>query len=123
MGPHDVPLERFVSHFLFDVPFPSPSRPRILLQLSGEERIPLFQPEELPLPRSGASFKNLLTNLGPDNCLLVLLLVLTEQKILIHRYVGNRSNLVKHFTTFCNLISDYFRAVSVPTSSRPSPRP
>lgn len=84
MGPHDVPLERFISHFLFDVPFPSPSRPRILLQLSGEENIALFQPEELPLPRSGASFIQLLTNLGPDNCLLVLLLCLTEQKILIH---------------------------------------
>jgi hypothetical protein len=84
MGPHDVPLERFISHFLYDVPFPSPSRPRILLQLSPEERIALFQPEELPLPRSGASFRNLLTNLGPENCLLVLLLVLTEQKILLH---------------------------------------
>ena len=44
-----------------------------------------FQPSELPLPRSGASFKDLLSNLGPDNCLLVLLLVLTEQKILVRR--------------------------------------
>lgn len=33
MGPFDVPLERFVSHFLFDVPFPSPERPRILVHL------------------------------------------------------------------------------------------
>ena len=86
MGPHDVPLERFVSHFLHDVPFPSVERPRILLQLSpSDERIALFQPGELPLPRSGASFKDLLLNLGPDNCLLVLLLVLTEQKILVRR--------------------------------------
>ena len=87
MGPHDTPLERFVSHFLHDVPFPSPERPRILLQLSTSERIALFQPGELPLPRSGASFKDLLINLGPDNCLLVLLLVLTEQKILVRRSV------------------------------------
>ena len=57
MGPFDVPLERFISHFLYDVPFPSPERPRILVQLSADEKIALFQPEELPLPRSGASFR------------------------------------------------------------------
>ena len=57
MGPFDVPLERFISHFLHDVPFPSPERPRILVQLSADEKIALFQPEELPLPRSGASFR------------------------------------------------------------------
>lgn len=84
MGPYDIPLERFISHFLFDVPFPSPERPRILVQLSSVENIALFQPEELHLPRSGASFRQLLCNLGPDNCLLVLLLALTEQNILIH---------------------------------------
>jgi hypothetical protein len=61
MGPHDVPLERFISHFLYDVPFPSPERPRILVQLSPEENIALFQPVELPLPRSGASFRNLVS--------------------------------------------------------------
>ncbi len=84
MGPHDVPLERYVAHFLHDIPFPSPARPRILLQLDSHERIALSQPEELPLPRCGASFRNLLMNLGPDNCLQVLLLALTEQKILLH---------------------------------------
>ena len=71
------------------MPFPSPERPRILVQLSPEEKIALFQPEELPLPRSGASFRHFLANLGPENCLTVLLLALTEQTILIHsfRYV------------------------------------
>lgn len=43
-----------------------------------------MQPEDLPLPRSAASFKQLLLNLGSENCLQVLLLMLTEQKILIH---------------------------------------
>jgi hypothetical protein len=28
MGPFDVPIERFIAHFLYDVPFPSPARPR-----------------------------------------------------------------------------------------------
>lgn len=33
---------------------------------------------------SGAGFRQLLTNLGPDDCLTVLLLALTEQKLLVH---------------------------------------
>ena len=33
---------------------------------------------------SGASFRLLVNNLGADNCLMILLLVLTEQKLLIH---------------------------------------
>uniref|UniRef100_W4VRF4 Putative calmodulin-binding protein crag n=1 Tax=Corethrella appendiculata TaxID=1370023 RepID=W4VRF4_9DIPT len=79
----NVPIERYITHLLDEVPFPTPS---ILLQLtpSSNERILLTQPEDSPLPRSGAGFKQLLANLGPENCLHVLLLVLTEQKILIH---------------------------------------
>ncbi|XP_039291612.1 DENN domain-containing protein Crag isoform X2 [Nilaparvata lugens] len=79
-----VPIERYISHVLDDVPFPSPHRPRILLQLSAETRLILTQPEDLPLPRSGASFRQLLLNLGADNCLLLLLCALTEQKLLVH---------------------------------------
>ncbi|XP_059619595.1 DENN domain-containing protein Crag isoform X1 [Phlebotomus argentipes] len=78
-----VPIERYITQLLDEVPFPSPS---ILLQLStvSNDRILLTQPEDSPLPRSGAGFRQLLANLGPENCLHVLLLVLTEQKILIH---------------------------------------
>ncbi|XP_046401074.1 DENN domain-containing protein Crag isoform X3 [Ischnura elegans] len=83
-GPHTVPIERHISHFLEDIPFPSPQRPGILIQLSAVDTIMLIQPEDLPLPRSGASFKQMLMNLGPDNCLLVLLCALTEQKLLVH---------------------------------------
>uniref|UniRef100_A0A182PR40 UDENN domain-containing protein n=1 Tax=Anopheles epiroticus TaxID=199890 RepID=A0A182PR40_9DIPT len=78
-----VPIERYITHLLDEVPFPSPS---ILLQLStlSNNRILLTLPEDSPLPRSGAGFRQLLSNLGPENCLHVLLLVLTEQKLLIH---------------------------------------
>ncbi|XP_066582259.1 DENN domain-containing protein Crag isoform X2 [Prorops nasuta] len=86
--PQNVPIEKFISYFLYDIPFPSPQRPRILVQLSAnnnhKDRLILTQPEDLALPRSGASFKQLLINLGSDNCLLILLLILTEQKILVH---------------------------------------
>uniref|UniRef100_A0A1A9ZC55 UDENN domain-containing protein n=1 Tax=Glossina pallidipes TaxID=7398 RepID=A0A1A9ZC55_GLOPL len=78
-----VPIERYITQLLDEVPFPSPS---IHLQLSSEsnDRILLTQPEDSPLPRSGAGFHMLLQNLGTENCLHVLLLALTEQKILIH---------------------------------------
>lgn len=78
-----VPIERYITQLLDEVPFPAPS---IMLQLSTEsnDRIILMQPEDSPLPRSGAGFRHMLSNLGPENCLHVLLLVLTEQKILIH---------------------------------------
>lgn len=82
--PQNVPIEKYIAYFLYDIPFPSPQRPRILVQLSSKDRLILTQPEDLALPRSGASFRQLLTNLGPDNCLLILLLILTEQKILVH---------------------------------------
>lgn len=81
--PLPIPIERYITHLLDEVPFPSPS---ILLQLStaSNDRILLTQPEDSPLPRSGAGFRHLLSNLGAENCLHVLVLVLTEQKILIH---------------------------------------
>lgn len=70
--PHTVPIERlvvgelffprentnfflvcfrYISHFLENVPFPSPQRPRILVQLSARDKVILSQPEDLPLPR------------------------------------------------------------------------
>ncbi|CAH2049264.1 unnamed protein product, partial [Iphiclides podalirius] len=82
--PLNVPIERYVTHLLEEVPFPEP---RILLQLSAtraHERVIVTRRDEQPLVRSGAGFRQLLLNLGPDNCLLLLALAITEQKILIH---------------------------------------
>ncbi|XP_013140292.1 PREDICTED: DENN domain-containing protein 4C [Papilio polytes] len=82
--PLHIPIERYVTHLLEEVPFPEP---RILLQLSAthaHERVIVTRRDEQPLARSGAGFRQLLLNLGPDNCLLLLALAITEQKILIH---------------------------------------
>lgn len=78
-----IPVERYVTQLLDETPFPSPS---ILLHLSLEstDRILLTQPEDSPLPRSGAGFTSFLNTLQTENCLQILLLALTEQKILIH---------------------------------------
>ncbi|XP_037788066.1 DENN domain-containing protein Crag-like isoform X5 [Penaeus monodon] len=83
-GPHLVPIERYVHHFVECVPFPSARKPRILIQLDAKERISLAQPEDLPINLSGAKFRQLVMTLRPEGCLLVLLFALTEQKILLH---------------------------------------
>ena len=86
-NPLPIPLEMFISHFMLEVPFPSSQRPKILVQLisTSDETVLISQPpEDMPLPLSGASFCQMLRNLGPDNCLNVLLLLLSEQKILLH---------------------------------------
>ncbi|KAM9310170.1 DENN domain-containing protein 4B isoform 1-T2 [Pholidichthys leucotaenia] len=83
-GPHVLPIEKHVSSFMHNVPFPSPQRPRILVQLSPYDNLLLCQPVSSPLPLSGASFLKLLQNLGPENSCTLLLAVLTEQKLLLH---------------------------------------
>ncbi|KAJ8718534.1 hypothetical protein PYW08_002771 [Mythimna loreyi] len=82
--PLNIPIERYITHLIEEVPFPEP---RILLQLSPtnqHDRVIVTRRDDQPLVRSGASFRQLLLNLGPDNCLLVLALAITEQKVLIH---------------------------------------
>ncbi|XP_012668461.2 DENN domain-containing protein 4B [Otolemur garnettii] len=83
-GPHRLPLEAHISHFIHNVPFPSPQRPRILVQMSPYDNLLLCQPVSSPLPLSGASFLQLLQSLGPELAVTLLLAVLTEHKLLIH---------------------------------------
>ncbi|XP_078108122.1 DENN domain-containing protein 4B isoform X2 [Sander vitreus] len=83
-GPHVLPLEKHISSFMHNVPFPSPQRPRILVQLSLHDKLLLCQPVSSPLPLSGASFLKLLQNLGPENACTLLLAVLAESKLLLH---------------------------------------
>uniref|UniRef100_A0A8C3TIR3 DENN domain containing 4C n=1 Tax=Chelydra serpentina TaxID=8475 RepID=A0A8C3TIR3_CHESE len=83
-GPHPLPIEKHISHFMHNIPFPSPQRPRILVQLSAHDALILSQPVSTPLPLSGANFSTLLMNLGPENSATLLLFVLLEGKILLH---------------------------------------
>ncbi|XP_031337524.1 DENN domain-containing protein Crag-like isoform X3 [Photinus pyralis] len=84
--PQTIPIEHYIVQLIDEVPFPAP---RTLLHLSSNisqqsERIIMMQPEDSPFPHSAAGFRELLLNLGSENSLLILLLALTEQKILIH---------------------------------------
>ncbi|KAK2860551.1 hypothetical protein Q7C36_004717 [Tachysurus vachellii] len=79
-----LPIEKHISHFMHTVPFPSPQRPRILVQLSAQNSLMLSQPVCTPLPLSGADYSTLLANLGPENCVTLLHFILLESKILLH---------------------------------------
>nr|XP_046236912.1 DENN domain-containing protein 4C isoform X2 [Scatophagus argus] len=83
-GPHPLPIEKHISHFMHNVSFPSPQRPRILVQLSAHDTMILSQPVCTPLPLSGADYGTLLLNLGSENCATLLHFVLLESKILLH---------------------------------------
>ncbi|KAM8882108.1 DENN domain-containing protein 4C isoform 1-T1 [Synchiropus picturatus] len=83
-GPHPLPIEKHISHFMHNVSFPSPQRPRILVQLSAHDTLILSQPVSTPLPLSGADYGTLLMNLGAENCATLLHFVLQESKILLH---------------------------------------
>uniref|UniRef100_A0A2K5K8Z9 UDENN domain-containing protein n=1 Tax=Colobus angolensis palliatus TaxID=336983 RepID=A0A2K5K8Z9_COLAP len=47
-GPHPLPIEKHISHFMQNIPFPSPQRPRILVQLSVHDALILSQPMIFP---------------------------------------------------------------------------
>ncbi|TNN83909.1 DENN domain-containing protein 4C [Liparis tanakae] len=83
-GPQLLPIEKHISHFMHNVSFPSPQRPRILVQLSANDNLILSQPVCTPLPLSGADYGTLLMNLGSENCATLLHFVLLESKILLH---------------------------------------
>ncbi|KRX99619.1 C-myc promoter-binding protein [Trichinella pseudospiralis] len=50
-----LPVERYISFLMFEVPFPTFLRPRVLVEL-GNERICFDNPEDSPLPLSAVLF-------------------------------------------------------------------
>jgi hypothetical protein len=68
---------------MLEVPFPTPNRPRVLMQL-GEEMNTFENHDDSQVPLSGALFIESLKYLGVENMMYIMLLALLEQKILIH---------------------------------------
>uniref|UniRef100_A0A7I4YM87 C-myc promoter-binding protein n=1 Tax=Haemonchus contortus TaxID=6289 RepID=A0A7I4YM87_HAECO len=82
-GVHAVPIERYISHLMFEVSFPTPRRPYVLMQL-GSETISFDSYDESQLPLNGAQLCDTLRALGTDNLIYLMMLALLEQKILVH---------------------------------------
>lgn len=83
IGSYSLPIERYISHLMYEVPFPTQRRPRIMVQM-GNERILFDNPEDSPLPVNGASYVDPLRLLGVENYMYLMMLTLLEQKILVH---------------------------------------
>ncbi|TMS38632.1 hypothetical protein L596_005312 [Steinernema carpocapsae] len=82
-GSYSIPIERYISHLMYEVPFPIARRPRVLMQL-GNETVCFESHDDSQLPLSGAAFFDTLKVLGPENLMYLMLLALLEQKILVH---------------------------------------
>ncbi|VDD87018.1 unnamed protein product [Enterobius vermicularis] len=82
-GTYSVPIERYVSHLMYEVSFPSPRCPHVIVQL-GNEAVSLDSYDDSQLPLSGAALSDALKCLGPENLIYIVLLALLEQKILVH---------------------------------------
>ncbi|CAL8068085.1 unnamed protein product [Calicophoron daubneyi] len=84
-----IPLERYLAYFLCEVPFPDQSTPNVRVQLCAAP-IVLHMPDETNASSSDEPFFLLLDCLGVDVTIQLLVLMLTEQKILltsIHHYL------------------------------------
>ncbi|WKY05599.1 hypothetical protein Q1695_006083 [Nippostrongylus brasiliensis] len=82
-GIHAVPIERYISHLMYEVSFPTPRRPHVLMQL-GSETISFDCHDDSQLPLNGAQLCDTLRALGTDNLIYLMMLALLEQKILVH---------------------------------------
>ncbi|EGT48637.1 hypothetical protein CAEBREN_29681 [Caenorhabditis brenneri] len=80
---YPVPIERYISHLMYEVSFPTPRRPRVFMQL-GAENISFDSHDDSQLPLNGTQLIDTLKYLGSDNLMYLMLLALLEQKILIH---------------------------------------
>lgn len=66
---------------MYEVPFPSPARPRVLVEL-GNDMIAFESSDDSQIPLTGASFVETLKCLGTENFLYAMLLTLLEQKVI-----------------------------------------
>jgi hypothetical protein len=97
-GSSVIPIERYISHVMFEVPFPSVHRPLVLMQMDNEvsvhvshtrihayaQLITFDSHDDSQLPLAGAFYIDFLKNGGVDNCMYMILLALLEHKILVH---------------------------------------
>ncbi|GMT26044.1 hypothetical protein PFISCL1PPCAC_17341 [Pristionchus fissidentatus] len=78
-----VPIERYITHLMYEVTFPTPRRPRVLMHLPAET-ITFECYDDSQLPLTGAALFDTLKCLGPDTLMYLMMLALLEQRILIH---------------------------------------
>lgn len=81
-----VPIERYLYYLIYEIPYPTQQKPRVLINLTekDEDCLSINMPNECQLPQSGASFIDLLKNLGVENSINVFLFVLMQRNVMVH---------------------------------------
>lgn len=81
-----IPLETYLQHVVYSVPFPTHQIPRVLVNLTESEEncLQICLPDECVLPQSGSSYIEFLKNLGVDNCIDVFTMVLLQRNVMVH---------------------------------------
>ncbi len=81
-----MPLEKYLIHLIYDVPFPTHQKPRVLVNLTDRDSdcLSINLPDDCILPQSAASFIDLLKNFGTDNAINVFLFVLLQRNVMVH---------------------------------------
>jgi hypothetical protein len=81
-----IPLETYLHHVIYSVPFPTHQIPRVLVNLTESEEncLQICLPDECVLPQSGASYIEFLKNLGVDNCIDVFTMILLQRNVMVH---------------------------------------
>ncbi|RMZ98895.1 C-myc promoter-binding isoform X1 [Brachionus plicatilis] len=81
-----IPIERYLSYLIFEVPFPTAKKSRVLVHLTDwdTDNLTVNLPSEIVLPQSGASFADLLYNLKVENSINVFLFAILQKNLMIH---------------------------------------
>ncbi|CAF0721231.1 unnamed protein product [Brachionus calyciflorus] len=81
-----IPIERYLSYLIYDVPFPTLQKPHVLVHLTDKESdcLSVNLPTEIALPQSGASFVELLFNLDVENSINVFVFAILQRSIMVH---------------------------------------
>ncbi|KAL5255927.1 hypothetical protein ACHWQZ_G011222 [Mnemiopsis leidyi] len=96
-----IPIERLISNMLYDVPFPTLTKPTVSLTI-GDKTIPFEQPLTTQIPTSGGTVKTLLECLEPNHLLQVFFQLLLEENVL---FISSSSlNLTATAEAFCSLL-------------------
>lgn len=78
-----IPIERYISHLMYEVSFPTPRRPCVFMNLAAEN-ISFECHDDSQLPLHGHQLIDALKCLGTENLIYIMMLALLEQKLLIH---------------------------------------
>lgn len=96
-----MPLERYISNFLLEVPAPVPGRMGVQLQMLDQSLDYPCPPPHEPLAWSGLRFEPVLEMVSPEALMAAFGCVLLEQQLLLHSSSLSLLTATAEFLTAC----------------------